>query len=219
MARQSKIEQHGCQEIVAAGVRNGKSVRDIAEECSGWAGEKISHAAVQRYIDTLNQNKREVIVSNERALVNVVQQDFDVIQTNLKMANRLMARFDLVDNLPDLFEERMQELEHRIVSGGDSLPDYLGRWAGHMHQELKRKVYEMTALSKETREHMKLMVDLKERVYQFELMGEYLSLFMTIFQKHSPEAFEQSMQEVSGHPRMAQIIEQQRFYQNTKGGG
>lgn len=217
----SKIEKHGCQEIVAAGLRCNppKSYRAIATECSNWAGTKISHTAVQRYIEALKQKKKEVVVHDDRALVNVVHQDFDVIQTNLKLANLLLARLEYIDNLPDYIEEQMQELEHRLIDGGGGMPEYMERWASGLHQELRRKVYELTALSKETREHMKLMVDLKERVFQFELMGEYLSLFMSIFQKYSPEAYDQAMQEVSGHPRMAQIVEQQRFYTNGKGGG
>jgi hypothetical protein len=50
MAKPSKIEVFGCQEIVWAGVRNEKPVRKIAEECSEWAGENISHTAIAKYI-------------------------------------------------------------------------------------------------------------------------------------------------------------------------
>lgn len=82
MAKQSKIEQHGCQEIVAAGQRAGKSVREIAAECSDWAIEKISYTALQRYIESLQAKKKEIIVKEEHRVAAVVQQDFDIIQTN-----------------------------------------------------------------------------------------------------------------------------------------
>jgi hypothetical protein len=217
MAPQSKIEKFECEPIVANGIRSGKSIRVIAKECSEWAGEPISHTAVARYIELLNEQKKEVVVSNERALVNVVHQDFDIIQTNLHLANRLLERFNFIDNLPEYFEENIHELVHQLRDSGEN-PEYLEQWASVVHQELRRKVYEITAISKETREHMKLMVDLKERVYQFELMGEYLNLFMTIFQKYNADAFEKAMQEVSGNPRMRQIVEQQMHYANAKGG-
>ncbi len=50
MARPNKIDEYGCSDIVAAGSRMGKSVRQIAKDCSEWAGVEISHTAVQRYI-------------------------------------------------------------------------------------------------------------------------------------------------------------------------
>lgn len=217
MAKQPKIEKYGCQDIVANGLRRGRSLREIAVECSDWAGVSISHTAVKSYIDTLNEQKKEVVVKDERALVNVVHQDFDIIQTTLKMAGRVMERFDYIDNLPEYIEERMQELEHQLRDAGDN-PEYLEEWHSEVSKEMKRKVYEIATLSKETREYLKLMADLRERVYQFDLMGEYLSLFMAIYQRHSPDAYEKAMQEVAANPRMAHIVEQQRMYTDRKGG-
>ncbi|KEO81505.1 hypothetical protein [Tumebacillus flagellatus] len=215
MAQQSKIEKFGCEVIVANGLRADKSLRAIAEECSDWAGVKISHTAVQRYIEQLNQNKKQLVTADDRSLVNVVHQDFDIIQNSLKLAHALLRRFEYVDNLPEYFEERMQELEHQLVSEGINA-EYLNTWAQMVNAELRRKVLEITSLSKESREIMKFMVDLKERVFRFELMSEYLNLFMTIFQRYSPDAYEKAMQEVGSNPRMAQIVEQQRSINSGK---
>ena len=63
MARQSKIEQYDCEDIVIEALKTNppKSVRQIAEECTKHAGVKISHTAVARYIEGIKgQEKRKL---------------------------------------------------------------------------------------------------------------------------------------------------------------
>lgn len=214
MARQTKIEKYGCEEIVLNGIRADppKSTRQIAEECSEWAGVKISHTAVARYIDSLHQveqkQKKEVIQQDKRRIVKVVNQELDIIQLQYKTTERLLKRFEFVDNLPEYFKEQMDEVVNKVVEGGADAA-YLERWQADVEKEFKRKIYEITALNKELRENTKFLADLREKAFEFSLIQEYLSIFMGFFRDASPDAFEVAIQKVAANPRLQKIVDQQ----------
>ena len=44
----------------------------------------------------------------------VVNQEFDIIQLQYKTTERLLARFELVDDLPGYFDQRMDELKETL---------------------------------------------------------------------------------------------------------
>jgi predicted RNase H-like nuclease (RuvC/YqgF family) len=217
MARQSKIEKFGCKEIVAAGLRTDppKTLREIAEECSEWAGEKISHTAVARYIESLEQQeqkqKKEVIKQDQRRVVKHVNQEFDIIHLQYQTTEKLLKRFEMVDNLPEYFKEQMEELVVRLMTRGEDFKyvSYLERWQTNVEVELRRKVYEITSLNRELRENSKFLAELREKAFEFSLIQEYLSIFMDIFKEASPEGYEVAIQKVAANPRMQKIVDQQ----------
>lgn len=215
MAKQSKIEKFECQEIVLAGMRADppKSVRKIADECSDWAGEKISHTAVSRYIDSIKeherQGKRTVVTEDKRRILKTVNQELDIIQLQYKTTERLLKRFEMVDNLPEYFSEQMEELTNRMVEENGEDPDFLMNWSGKLEVELKRKIYEITALNRELRENSKFLAELREKAFEFSLVQEYLSLFMDIFKGVSPEAYEVAIRQIAANPRMQKLVDQQ----------
>lgn len=216
MARQTKIEKYGCQEIVQKGIQRDppKSTREIAKECSDWAGVNISHTAIARYIDTINsveqQKKKEVIKQDQRRVLKQVNQEFDVIQLQYKLTERLLKRFELLDDLPEYFKVQMNDLvEKMLTSDSDFEYDYLEKWQAGLEQEMKRKVYEITTLNRELRENSKFLADLREKAFEFSLVQEYISIFMDIFREASPEGFEIALQKVSANPRMQKIVDQQ----------
>jgi len=218
MARQSKIEKYGCEEIVAYGLKVNppKSTRQIAEECSEHAGVNISHTAVARYIDSLKdqeqRQKKAAIKEDKRRVMKVVNQEFDIIQLQYKTTERLLARFELVDDLPEYFEQRMDELKNTLLAavheGGEIDYDYLDDWKASFNKELKRKVYEITTLNKELRENTKFLVDLREKAFEFSLIQEYLSIFMDKFRDVSEEGYEVAIQHLAANPRMQKIVDQ-----------
>ncbi|MEK4030709.1 hypothetical protein MKZ02_19525 [Pseudobacillus sp. FSL P4-0506] len=215
MARQSKIEKFGCEEIVLRGIRSDppKSTREIAKECSEWAGEAISHTAVARYVESLNQmqqQKKEVIKQDQRRVLKHVNQEFDIIQMQYQTTERLFKRFELIDDLPEYFKDQMDEVIDKIVEGGAD-PEYLEMWREDFERELKRKVYEITTLNRELRENGKFLADLRERAFEFSLVQEYLSLFMDIFKEASPEAYTLAIRKIAANPRMQKIVEQQEL--------
>lgn len=215
MARQSKIEKYGCEEIVLAGLRCNppKSTRQIAEECSEWAGVKISHTAVARYIESLQQadqqKKKEVIKQDRRRVLKVVNQELDIISLQYATTERLLKRFELVDNLPEYFKEQMDELIDKMRDKGND-PEYLEKWQSSFEIELKRKVMEITALNRELRENSKFLAELREKAFEFSLIQEYLSIFMDIFKRASPEAYKEAIQHIAANPRLQKIVDQQK---------
>jgi predicted RNase H-like nuclease (RuvC/YqgF family) len=217
VARQSKIEKHGCQEIVAAGLRSDppKTLREIADECSEWAEEKISHTAVARYIDSFQQEeqkqKKEVIKQDQRRVAKHVNQEFDIIQLQYQTTEKLLKRFEMVDNLPEYFKEQIEELVEKLMTRGEDFKyvSYLERWQTNVEGELRRKVYEITSLNRELRENSKFLAELREKAFEFSLIQEYLSIFMDIFKEASPGGYEVAIQKVSANPRMQKIVDQQ----------
>lgn len=223
MAKPSKIETLGCQEIVWAGVRNGKTVRAIAEECSEWANEQVSHTAVAKYVKekgTAEQaKKKDAIVADRRRVIKTVHQEIDIIQTNLDATKRLIERFELVDDLPKLFRKEMDELIDKLMNDGEEFNyvSFIESWQNSFEVELRRKVVEIVSLNREVRENMKFLVSLREKAFQFELVQEYINIFMEIFQEESTDgAYDRSIIRISANPRMKQLIDQQKLY---TGGG
>lgn len=219
MAKPSKIETLGCQEIVWSGVRAGKSIRAIAEDCSDWAQEKISHTAVAKYIKDKGTEeqakKKDAIVADRRRIVKAVHQEIDIIQTNLDATKRLIERFELVDDLPKLFREEMDELVNKLMENGEecNYVSFIEEWQMKFEIELRRKVTEITTLNREVRENMKFLTTLREKAFQFELVQEYIRLFMEIFEEESKDgSYERSIARIASNPRMQQLIDQQKLY-------
>ena len=222
MARQTKIEKFGCQEIVLAGIKEEKSFRQIAKECSDWAEEGISHTAVAKYIKDMGQleqrEKKEVIAANRTRVLKTVHQEIDIIQTNLDATKRLIERFELVDDLPKLFSDEMDELVNKLLEKGNdfNFVTYVETWQSNFEIELRRKVGEITTLDREVRENMKFLVSFEE-AFEFELVQEYIQLFMDIFEEESKDgAYERSVVRISSNPRMKQLVDQQKLF---TGGG
>jgi hypothetical protein len=224
MAKPSKIDVFGCQDIVWAGVRNGRSMRDIAKDCSVWAKEGISHTAVAKFIkdrESAEQaTKKEAIVADRRRVLKTVHQELDIIQTNLDATKRLIERFELIDDLPKMFSKQMEELVDRLADDAMAEVDYVSYvegWQLKFEVELRRKVMEITTLNREVRENMKFLVSLREKAFQFELVQEYIGLFMEIFEEESTDgAYERSITRIASNPRMKQLADQQKLY---TGGG
>ncbi|WP_046180377.1 hypothetical protein [Domibacillus tundrae] len=221
MAKQTKIEKFGCQEIVQAGIRSAppKSIRQIAEECSEWAGEKISHTAVSRYIDMLKeherQGKRVVATEDKRRILKQVNQEFDIIQMQYQTTERLFKRFELLDDLPEYFKDRMDELIDKIATVHEDegvVPlEYLEGWQETFEKEMKRKVLEIATLNRELRENSKFLAEMRGKAFEFSLIQEYLSIFMDIFKEASPDAYLVAIQKIAANPRMQKIVEQQEL--------
>lgn len=220
MARQTKIEKFGCEEIVLRGIRSDppKSTRDIAKECSEWAGETISHTAVARFVESMNQmqqQKKEVVKQDKRRVLKHVNQEFDIIQMQYQVTERLFKRFELLDDLPEYFKDRMDELIDKIATVHEDegvVPlEYLEGWQEAFEKETKRKVLEVATLNRELRENSKFLTDMRSKAFEFSLIQEYLSIFMAIFKEASPDAYMTAMQKIAANPRMQKIVEQQEL--------
>ncbi|WP_438447424.1 hypothetical protein [Gorillibacterium sp. sgz5001074] len=183
MGRQSKIEKHSLQKLVADALAQGKSARQIAELCSKKARESISHVAVNEYIKTIDQGvrKAEVLKSSER-VSRIVNFDIDILEVQANTTMALLNRFQHVAAKP--IDEKTDD-------------------------ELRKDVQTITALNRELRENSKFMADMREKAFQFELWKEFTDLFIEIFRKAAPDACDYALAQVSANPRMQRIIELQ----------
>lgn len=208
MARPNKIEALNLQKVVAGCLAREMSVRQIAAECSRVAKEEISAMAISRYIERLDTKKEEVKKQPEK-IQDIVKFDVDIIKLQYRTTSALVERFQMLDSLPAMFEERMGELERNMKSGSAD-KEYLKGWKDAFMSELKRNVQLITMVNRELRENSKFMVEMREKAYEFSLYEEYLYLFMDIFRKVSPEAYEVAEQQIAANPRMIRIVEQQK---------
>ncbi|MHA7963538.1 hypothetical protein ACX93W_05275 [Paenibacillus sp. CAU 1782] len=224
MAKQSKIEKFGCGDIVHKGIKAGKSVRQIAQECSDFAKEGISHTAVAKYIkdqeDKEQLLKKEVIAMHKTRVLKTVNQEIDIIQTNLDVTKRMIERFEMIDDMPKTFKHYMDGMYEVIEKNGadTNFIEFFREWQSNFENELRRKVYEIATLNKEVRENMKFTVQLREKAFQFELVQEYIGLFMEIFQEESKDgAYERAVTRIATNPRMKQLVDQQKLYVESGG--
>jgi len=212
MARQSKIEKFGLEKLVAEMLAAGKSSRQIAEACSKRAKESISHVAVNDYIKTIDQvKKREVVVKEPSQVERITNFDLDIIELQYRTTSVLLERFEFINKLPDMFEQRFAAILEK--DGKDA--EYLEQWKQGFVVELRRNIQNITSLNRELRENSKFMADLRSKAFEFDLIQEYLYLFMEVFRKANLEAFEVASAQIAANPRMQRIVEQQ---QQMRGG-
>ena len=221
MARKSKIEEHKLESYINDLLFENDSIShmEIARLCSIEAKVDISNMAISRYMETKKTNnqsqRKKIVASDSRRVLKVVNQEIDIIQTNLDTTKRMIERFELVDDLPKLFREEMDELINKLTLGDSDFKyrDYIETWQASFEYELKRKVGEISILNREVRENMKFIVSLREKAFQFELVQEYIRLFMEIFEEESKDgAYERAVVRIASNPRMKQLAEQQKLY-------
>jgi hypothetical protein len=100
MARKSKIEEYGLESFIDDLLFENEDMphTEIAKLCSKEAGTNISNMAVKRYLESKQsveqQKKKEVIVADRRRVVKVVNQEIDIIQTNLNATKHMIDRFN-----------------------------------------------------------------------------------------------------------------------------
>lgn len=233
IAKPLKIEALGLQALVASGLKAGLNPQEIAERCTKKAGELISNMAVRRYIDSrgsaeqvmaegsvatieLPKGKVERAVKDSPKRVGrLVDSDIDLIELQYKTTKALADRFEWIAALPDNFERRMLQL-HELLKQDDIDTTHLDSWGLAFTLELRRNIGNMAALNREIRQNGQFMATLREKAFEFNLIQEYLMLFLEGFKKAEQEhhgssaAFEAAEQQIASNPRMQRIVEQQQ---------
>jgi len=114
------------------------------------------------------------------------------------------------------YDDEMYALTKKLINEVEaefSYVDYIAIWQQKFEIELRRKVAEITVLNREVRENMKFIVSLREKAFQFELVQEYIRLFMEIFEEESKDgAYQRAVVRIASNPRMKQLAEQQKLY-------
>jgi hypothetical protein len=243
LAKPLKIVQLNLQAVVAAGINAGKNPQQIAEDCSAAANQKISHMAVVRYLEATGgkagairaakeaekhrlafdpkRPKRpaslEVRREQSHKVARILDRDIDLIELQYQTTQTLAGRFDWILDLPDIVEARFQQLADELRDGGVDL-DYtaMSQWAAGFAEDIRRNVSTLATLNRELRENSKFIAELREKAFEFNLIQEYLFLFLDAFRRAEAEihgssaAFEWAEQHIAANPRMQRIVEQQR---------
>ncbi|MFC3797912.1 hypothetical protein [Cohnella sp. GCM10012308] len=226
MARPNKIEFYELQHIVARCISQGITAsRQIAAACTEEARkhgikEEISHSAVVRYLEAnkyeqtrasvSTEKKKEAVVRVEGRVEKLVNYDLDIIDLQLRTTTALYDRFVYVDGLPDMVEGRLAALIEKVMDTEGTDADYLARWKIAFVEEMRRNIAALTQLNRELRENAKFMSELREKAFEFNLVQEYIHLFMQVFRETNAEAFEIAEQRIASNPRLQRIVEQQQ---------
>lgn len=203
------------------------SVRKIAAACTkaikdNGIKDEISPAAVHRYLEASKYQKPAPAEKKKAAVTNVpgrveriVNFDIDIIELQYRTTNALLERFEFVTKLPQMFESRMEQVIDQLKTETETDPEYLHRWKIAFVEDLRRNIQNITSLNRELRENSKFMADLRSKAFEFDLIQEYLYLFMEVFRKADMEAYELATAQIAANPRMQRIVEQQ---QQLRGG-
>lgn len=234
MARPNKIEQLELQHVVARCISQGITAsRQIAAECTKVARqqgskEEISHSAVVRFLEAAkmddgktvapSEKKKAVVVSSPDRVSRIVNYDLDIIELQYKTTTALYDRFVYMDGLPDMVEGRLATLVAQVLDKDGDDPDYLSRWKISFVDELRRNVGALTNLNRELRMNAQFMAELREKAFEFNLIQEYLAVFMDVFRNANPEAYEIAEQQIAANPRLQRIVEQQQQMRGYEGG-
>lgn len=233
IAKPLKIEALNLQDFVVSCLNQGLNPQEIAAKCSEEAGEPISNMAVRRFIEargSIIEVKAEAAVSakelpkqqvekavraNPKRVARLVDRDIDLIELQYKTTKALADRFDWIAALPDNFERRMLQL-HELLKQEDVDTTTLDSWGLAFTLELRRNIGNMAALNREIRQNGQFMASLREKAFEFNLIQEYLMLFLEGFKRAEQEhhgssvAFEAAEQQIASNPRMQRIVEQQQ---------
>ncbi|CAI6073394.1 hypothetical protein [Cohnella sp. JJ-181] len=223
-----KIAALGLEDVVTAGINAGKNPQQIADDCTRKAGQPISNMAVRRFIEAMEgsasvmtapvkaESAKPPDKRRERAVKEVpervhrlVERDIDLIELQYQTTAALADRFAWIANLPDTFDARMRQL-HDLVTAEGTDTTTLDHWGLAFTLELRRNIGNMAVLNREIRQNGQFMATLREKAFEFNLIQEYLHLFMEEFRKENAGAFEIAEQRVASNPRMQRIVEQQQ---------
>jgi hypothetical protein len=102
MARKSKIEEYELESFIEDILFENEDTphTEIAKLCSKKANAEISNMAITRYMAIKNNTKNEqakrkkIVASDSRRVLKVVNQEIDIIQTNLDTTKRMIERFE-----------------------------------------------------------------------------------------------------------------------------
>lgn len=215
MARPNKIEQYDCVEIVRAGLNQGKSTRQLAEECSEKAGVSISHVAVARYIETLEKrDKRQAVavtMEDRRRVIRNIKQQYDIIQSQLDVSHRMYEQLQTLDDFPSRLDDMHKKLEATIAATGRDINfKVISSYYDSIKSELANYLQELALINREVRENNKFLTQLQEKIYDFGLVQEFIEIFMSEFEREDSAAAARVLQKITANPRMAELVREQR---------
>ncbi|MEW8956689.1 hypothetical protein [Clostridium sp.] len=212
MARPTKIEKHGLQDKVIKLRNNGKTYNDIVITLKEEDNFKISEMAVKRFLDKheekVDDMAVEVIKEDKRRVMKSVNHTYDIIQTQLDVSNRVLNKLDGIESISEIVEEVSQTAVRLMRDMGVRITPE--EFAYNIEKGISQNIKDYTMLTREVRENNKFLADLKSKIYDFQLIQEFISIFVDEFDKHDPVTTRKVLMEISNNTRMRWIAEEQR---------
>lgn len=212
MARPSKIEQHGLEDKILKLRNNDKTFNEIVDIVKEENNVKISAMAVKRWLDKhedkVDEKAVEVIREDKRRVAKSINQTYDIIQTQLDVSQRVLNKLDGIESISKVVENVSQTAVRLMQNMGVKVTPE--DFAYNVEKSISRNIKDYTMLTREVRENNKFLSELKEKIYDFQLVQEFISMFISEFEKHDPAITEKALKEISNNPRMKWLAEEQR---------
>lgn len=212
MARPSKIEQHGLENKILKLRNNDKTFNEIVDIVKEEDNVKLSAMAVKRWLDKhedkIDEKAVEVIREDKRRVAKSINQTYDIIQTQLDVSQRVLNKLDGIESISEVVEN-VSETAVRLMQnmGVKVTPE---EFAYNIEKSISRNIKDYIMLTREVRENNKFLSELKEKIYDFQLVQEFISMFISEFEKYDPAITENALKEISNNPRMKWLAEEQR---------
>ncbi|MBU5314305.1 hypothetical protein KQI38_19975 [Tissierella carlieri] len=83
-------------------------------------------------------------------------------------------------------------------------------FAYNIEKSISRNIKDYTMLTREVRENNKFLSELKEKIYDFQLVQGFISIFISEFEKYDSAITEKALKEISNNLRIKWLAEEQR---------
>lgn len=218
MSKLNKIEKYKLEDFFYQQLEQNKKISnvDLAKLCNAELTHKgiddsITNMAIARFRNRQKEAKIAVIKADKRRVQKAVNQDFDIIQSQITLCQKMFDQLNIIEDFPDRTDRHFKHLENTIEKSGnpewllESIRNYLTSYK----KDFQNYIMELTAVSREIRENNKFMVDIRAKVHDYNLVQEYIKIFVEEFHKENPEACANVLQKLAGNPRLRELAVEQ----------
>ena len=129
-----------------------------------------------------------------------VNHTYDIIQTQLDVSQRVLSKLDGIERISEVVEE-VNEAAIRFMKdmGVRVMPE---EFAYSIEKNISRNIKDYTMLTREIRENNKFLSDLKSKIYDFQIVQEFINLFIQEFEKYDTETTLKVLEEIAANGRL-----------------
>lgn len=211
MARPTKIEKHGLVDKVIDLRNNGKTYNDIVIIVKKEDNITLSDMAVKRFLDKyedkVDEKAIEVIKEDKRRVMKTVNHTYDIIESQLDISNRVLNKLDDIDSIENILRDVSGVAIQLIKEQGYKVSP--GEFAHNIEKSISKNIKDYTMLTREVRENNKFLADLKSKIYDFQIIQEFISLFIEEFEKYDKETTLKVLNEIATNNRLKWLAEEQ----------
>lgn len=150
----------------------------------------------------------KVIKEDKRRVMKTVNHTYDIIESQLDISNRVLKKLDDIEDISGTVTEVTETAIYLMKQIGVRIDS--NEFAFNIEKAVSRNIKDYTMLTREVRENNKFLSELKEKIYDFQLVQEFINIFISEFEKHDPAVTGKVLKEISNNPRMKWIAEEQR---------